>query len=587
MCSIKWQMEPLLRWELGLANVFFWQDKWVGTYSIDQLINTVSISVDKVKEFITNDRWDVHKLLEIMPENIFQKIIEVRFNFDNEDKLVFSLTNNNTFNTMKVWNYFRTKKHSNKVFAMIWHRNIPATVSVFVWRLLHNFVPADDLLIDKGFNIVSKCQCCCQVESIDHIFLTGPIAVKLWLYFEEVLNVQFFNQCMSIRELIFKWFSKDIGHISHVVCALIVWNLWVARNNARFNGVPLDAGKIITSIHDKIFRIYKVGACWCLLEFSGWGFPGWLVCYLGFFVGSISGLDILGLVILFSVGCWVIFGWGKFGSVLARWGVFQVLRLFLMKILTSFLGGFEILLFYTMLHYGCFFWLGTPGASVRFLGIIAVGKFALLVLLDFVHLFLCILDWIFLFSNTCDRDEVLFYTLMCMDVSSYFTFAENIRGTSLVCCWLWICGLCWLLLFVSGEIVGFSVDGHSNSLCWGGVDWLINFALVCWWKSGYCLRISVVFVAWVVFIIRWLAIQGVQFCCKDGDPADVYCFCFRGRKGDSVLLALMGLFLIHWVGCFLAGRLQVLLGGWSCRAFRATRVLAFQGYPFGRFTFPF
>ncbi|KAL0907396.1 hypothetical protein M5K25_021804 [Dendrobium thyrsiflorum] len=47
---------------------------------------------------------------------------------------------------------------------MIWHKNIPSSVSVFIWRLLHNYVPTDDNLIRKGFKLASKCHCCYHVE---------------------------------------------------------------------------------------------------------------------------------------------------------------------------------------------------------------------------------------------------------------------------------------------------------------------------------------------------------------------------------------------------------------------------------------
>ncbi|KAL0928089.1 hypothetical protein M5K25_002329 [Dendrobium thyrsiflorum] len=177
---VKWQMEPLINWNIGNANVFFWQDNWVDNLSIDRLLNTMSKDTCKVKDFITNDSWNLNKLSVLIPELIIQKIINIPFNLGNEDKLNFTLTNNNCFNAKKVWNYFRTKFPTNKVFSMVWHRNIPSTVSVFVWRLLHKFVPADDMLIDKGISVVSKCQCCFHVENINHIFVSGPVAVKLW-----------------------------------------------------------------------------------------------------------------------------------------------------------------------------------------------------------------------------------------------------------------------------------------------------------------------------------------------------------------------------------------------------------------------
>ncbi|KAL0925310.1 hypothetical protein M5K25_003631 [Dendrobium thyrsiflorum] len=258
LCGIKWQMEPLIRWDIGNANMFLWQDIWMDNISIDHLLNTISISTTKVKDFINDGNWDIDKLADNLPDWIVQRILNSPINLENEDKLMFALTNTTSFSIKKIWNHFRTKLPSSKIYSMIWHRNIPMTVSVFLWRLLHNFIPSDDLLIDKGFYVVSKCQCCFHVENIAHIFVSGPIAVKLWVHFQGIFNVNLFNPGLSIRDLIIKWFSKDNGHITHLVCALIVWNLWVARNCARFNGTSMEANKRITLIQDKVNRLYKV-----------------------------------------------------------------------------------------------------------------------------------------------------------------------------------------------------------------------------------------------------------------------------------------------------------------------------------------
>ncbi|KAL0923443.1 hypothetical protein M5K25_007500 [Dendrobium thyrsiflorum] len=312
MCSVKWQMEPLINWNIGNANVFFWQDNWVDNLSIDRLLNTMS--------------KDTCKLSGLIPELIIQKIINTPFNLGNEDKLNFTLTNNNCFNAKKVWNYFRTKFPTNKVFSMVWHRNIPATVSVFVWRLLHKFVPADDMLIDKGISVVSKCQCCFHVENINHIFVSGPVA--------------FFNPLLSIKDLIYKWFSKDKGHITHLVCALIVWNLWVARNIARFNGKPMEIFCGVCGVGEALWYRF-----WVL---KGISFSAFLFAHLC--VRGDVGFQCLSGGCCFRV-CWCWFfveGLGVSPSrfllvgVAEFWGIVVVVLQLLVWVLVTPGGGFRI-----------------------------------------------------------------------------------------------------------------------------------------------------------------------------------------------------------------------------------------------------
>ncbi|KAL0922929.1 hypothetical protein M5K25_006959 [Dendrobium thyrsiflorum] len=77
LCSIKHEAEQYIRWGIGKAEVFFWQDKWVGNYSIDQLLNTVSIDTIKVKDFLLCNRWNVAKLAEVLPDSIVNRIVQL------------------------------------------------------------------------------------------------------------------------------------------------------------------------------------------------------------------------------------------------------------------------------------------------------------------------------------------------------------------------------------------------------------------------------------------------------------------------------------------------------------------------------
>ncbi|KAL0908668.1 hypothetical protein M5K25_023172 [Dendrobium thyrsiflorum] len=247
LCDIKWQMEPYIFWELGVGN-----GNWLNNHSVDQLLSTNSKSNMKVSQVWTNDSWDYNKLREMLPEVIIQDILNIHFNIQNEDK------------------------------------NIPSTASVFLWRLWNHFVPTDDILINKGFYLVSKCQCCYHVENYSHIFITSPIAVRVWLYFEEVFHLSYFNANLSIRQVVTIWFSKSRGNITHLVCALILMNLWFARNNSRFNSIPMDANRIIGNIKDRVYRLFKVLMSLGFIYLEQFRFPGKL-CLLVQIAGSCFG----------------------------------------------------------------------------------------------------------------------------------------------------------------------------------------------------------------------------------------------------------------------------------------------------------
>lgn len=62
---------------------------------------------------------------------------------------------------------------------------LPHKISFFLWRLMNRRVSTDDVLRTMGISIVSKC-CYCDIgcaETLNHLFLTAPIAQKLWKHF--------------------------------------------------------------------------------------------------------------------------------------------------------------------------------------------------------------------------------------------------------------------------------------------------------------------------------------------------------------------------------------------------------------------
>jgi len=67
----------------------------------------------------------------------------------------------------------------------VWHRHIPAKVSLFVWRLLHNRLPTRANLFKRNILSATDSLCaagCEVVESGRHLFLECEIATTLWYH---------------------------------------------------------------------------------------------------------------------------------------------------------------------------------------------------------------------------------------------------------------------------------------------------------------------------------------------------------------------------------------------------------------------
>ncbi|KAL0912360.1 hypothetical protein M5K25_018326 [Dendrobium thyrsiflorum] len=256
LCKVKWVVEPMLNWGLGCGDISFWQDRWLGGTSIDSIFNTSSKENVKVNYFFDNNCWDFGKLCNVLPISIAQQIFNIPFNINSKDLLLCGLTVDGRFSVKDAWHTFRSKKDVSNLFSMIWHKTIPTTVAVFVWRVLHKLIPTDEILIKRGFVLSSKCQCCYHVENMHHVFLSSPLAVKTWTYFEDIFKVNYFNAKLSIKDMLKCWFSKSKGHIKNVIPSLILWYLWLDRNNSRFSNVVMNHNRIIQNVKNKVVALF-------------------------------------------------------------------------------------------------------------------------------------------------------------------------------------------------------------------------------------------------------------------------------------------------------------------------------------------
>lgn len=69
----------------------------------------------------------------------------------------------------------------NGLKAAAWKLKAPPKIKNFFWRALSNAISAGEILVKRGIKMDPCCQACgFQVESINHILFTCPIARQVW-----------------------------------------------------------------------------------------------------------------------------------------------------------------------------------------------------------------------------------------------------------------------------------------------------------------------------------------------------------------------------------------------------------------------
>ncbi|PKU60176.1 uncharacterized protein LOC110095807 [Dendrobium catenatum] len=108
----------------------------------------------------------------------------------------------------------------------------------------------------KGLIIVSKCQCCYHIENLNHVFINGPIATKVWIYFDNIFNVITSFHYDSITSLLKDWFLPIKGHIRNLIPIIICWYLWEIRNNSKHENIGMNALNVIAKVKNKVLQLF-------------------------------------------------------------------------------------------------------------------------------------------------------------------------------------------------------------------------------------------------------------------------------------------------------------------------------------------
>ncbi|XP_073121245.1 uncharacterized protein [Henckelia pumila] len=121
------------------------------------------------------------------------------------------------------------------------------TMSLFLWRFWHRWLPVDEVLQQRGFSLVSKCQYCEMSETFTHIFIDGPIARSVWHFFGAIFRVRIpatenFSLFLSAWKRGREW--SPGGNVREFIPFVVLWFLWTARNDTKHRHLPYSAEKV-------------------------------------------------------------------------------------------------------------------------------------------------------------------------------------------------------------------------------------------------------------------------------------------------------------------------------------------------------
>ena len=151
------------------------------------------------------------------------------------------------------------KKFNSLVAKFCWHKHIALKISLFIWKLLHNGIPTDLAISNKGITITSKCHCCRIAPNSEfntHLFINSEVGTAVWKFYANLLDIN--DHAQTIPHMLTKWWIKSKGSslyawLLSVLPCLIIWHIWKSRNKARFDNSDMDHNNIISAIKSQLW----------------------------------------------------------------------------------------------------------------------------------------------------------------------------------------------------------------------------------------------------------------------------------------------------------------------------------------------
>ena len=150
------------------------------------------------------------------------------------DRLCWDLNGCGKFDTQSFYHKIRNAVPS----TFPWKVKVPKRVALFMWTAIHGQILTLDNLMLRGRPLANCCcLCCCNVESVDHLLLSCPIAHSLWMYMLQLFGMEWV-MLGSVADLLlscwYHWLGKHSSDIWDLVPGCLLWTIWTERNHRSF-----------------------------------------------------------------------------------------------------------------------------------------------------------------------------------------------------------------------------------------------------------------------------------------------------------------------------------------------------------------
>ncbi|KAF5464979.1 hypothetical protein F2P56_015014 [Juglans regia] len=175
----------------------FWFDKWLASGILSVSIEAVRNSKLFIKDCWINNSWNSDRLLELVGSELTEEILQnVPTSKSGQDIFIWKPSPDGRFSTGTAWEVMRCKSSNTLYHDWFWHSTLLKRISMCLWKAWSNCLAMDDRVQSKGIYLASSCDCCARkaTETIDHVLVSGDVALTVWSHGSAVMGVPFTHQ---------------------------------------------------------------------------------------------------------------------------------------------------------------------------------------------------------------------------------------------------------------------------------------------------------------------------------------------------------------------------------------------------------
>ncbi|XP_060211654.1 uncharacterized protein LOC132639201 [Lycium barbarum] len=214
MANIKEKVEMAIFWNICSGNVSFWYDQWTSLGPLYKLLPTGTVpNRSVIRDAFNGQNWYWNACGDV-PDNIKDHILHMNLKFyDEEDKPCWMKTNSGSFSTGSAWNFLRSPRREVSFMSKLWNK-------------------------------------IAQPETLNHIFLDGPLAAAVWNHFGYQFGIpSHFN---SLQLSLDTWWnsrpSNPVIVFLFKICPIIItWTVFWKRPAINFLKINSDGSHKVGS----------------------------------------------------------------------------------------------------------------------------------------------------------------------------------------------------------------------------------------------------------------------------------------------------------------------------------------------------